>query len=294
MSEQRNWREYNDQLVRRGEFYISLDFVDHWDEEVARMNEGKWGRPFRFPERLMEFLAFLHVAFLPYRQMEGFLQKLSEYIPKLEAADYTTICKRLKTIQLDIMLQDIPTDVVVALDATGMKLSSRGDWMHHKWRVRRGWIKVHIAVDVKTKKLLALQVTDERVGDGQLLPSLIGQAQQHTRGPVTAALGDGAYDSKTNFNYLRQHGIYPVIKTRKNASTQARGSPARAMAVRERRRLGYDGWRHTYRYGHRWMAESYFSGVKRMFGETVRAHSQEAMFQEVMMKFIFYDTLVNR
>ena len=294
MSEQRNWREYNDQLVRRGEFYISLDFVDHWDEEVARMNESKWGRPFMFPERLMEFLAFLHVAFLPYRQMEGFLRKLSEYIPKLEAADYTTICKRLKTIQLDITLQDIPTDVVVALDATGMKISSRGDWMHHKWRVRRGWIKVHIAVDVKTKKLLALQVTDERTGDGQLLPSLIEQSQRHTSGQVTEAMGDGAYDSKTNFIYLTEKGIQPVIKTRKNSSTQARGSPARAMAVRERRRMGYEGWRDTHHYGQRWIAESYFSGVKRLFGETVKAHSQEAMFQEVMMKFIFYDTLVNR
>ncbi|MDD5779049.1 MAG: IS5/IS1182 family transposase, partial [Candidatus Thermoplasmatota archaeon] len=60
------------------------------------------------------------------------------------------------------------------------------------------------------------------------------------------------------------------------------------------RTLGYNGWRDKYRYGQRWMAESYFSGVKRMFGETVRAHSQEAMFQEVMTKFILYDTLMTR
>ena len=294
MSEKRNWQEYNDRLVRRGELYISLDFVDHWDDEIAHMNEGKRGRPFKFPERLMEFLAFLHVAFLPYRQMEGFLRKLSEYIPKLEAADYTTICKRLQRIELDISLRNIPNDVIVAVDATGMKVSSRGEWMRHKWKVRKGWIKVHIAVDVTTKRLLALYVTDERTGDGQMLPSLIEQAQRHTNGHVTHALGDGAYDSKATFNYLDGQDIKPVIKTRKDASTRARGSPARAAAVRERRQLGYDGWRDKYRYGQRWMAESYFSGVKRMFGETVRAHSQEAMFQEVMTKFILYDTLMMR
>ncbi len=294
MSAKRNWQEYNDRLVRRGELYISLDFVDHWDDEIARMNEGKRGRPFKFPERLMEFLAFLHVAFLPYRQMEGFLRKLSEYIPKLEAADYTTICKRLQHIELDISLQDIPNDVIVAVDATGMKVSSRGEWMRHKWKVRKGWIKVHIAVDVKTKKLLALYVTDERTGDGKMLPSLIEQAQRHTTGQVKHVLGDGAYDSKATFNYLDGHDIKAVIKTRKGSSTRARGSPARAAAVRERRKLGYDGWRDKYRYGQRWMAESYFSGVKRMFGETVRAHSQEAMFQEVMTKFILYDTLMMR
>ena len=50
--------------------------------------------------------------------------------------------------------------------------------MRHKWKVRKGWVKVHIAVDITTKKLLALYVTDERVGDGQLLPSLIEQAQR--------------------------------------------------------------------------------------------------------------------
>jgi hypothetical protein len=294
MSNTRNWKEYNSQLVRRGEFYISLDFVDQWDSEIAQMNMGKRGRPFKFPERLMEFLAFLHVAFLPYRQMEGFLRKLSGYIPKLQAADYTTICKRLHCIQLDISMQDIPNDVIIAVDATGMKVSSRGEWMRHKWKVHKGWIKVHIAVDVQTKKLLAVSVTDERTGEGQLLPSLVEQAQRHTRGKVTKALGDGAYDSKANFNYLSMRHIQPGIKTRRNASTQARGSPARAAVVRERHQFGYDGWRGKYRYGQRWMAESYFSGVKRMFGETVRAHTQRALFQEVMMKFIFYDALITR
>ncbi|MGC9308653.1 MAG: transposase [Thermoplasmatota archaeon] len=79
-----------------------------------------------------------HVAFLPYRLMDGFLRKLLEYIPKLETADYTTVCKRLQRIQLDISLQDIPNDVIVAVDATGMKVSSRGEWMRHKWKVRKG------------------------------------------------------------------------------------------------------------------------------------------------------------
>ncbi|MEM2259201.1 MAG: IS5/IS1182 family transposase, partial [Candidatus Thermoplasmatota archaeon] len=35
---ERNWKEYNEQLVRRGEFYISLDFMETWDEELEEMN----------------------------------------------------------------------------------------------------------------------------------------------------------------------------------------------------------------------------------------------------------------
>ncbi|CAD7770355.1 hypothetical protein FHEFKHOI_00790 [Candidatus Methanoperedenaceae archaeon GB50] len=49
MQSKRNWKGYNEKLVRRGELYISLDFLENWDEELNRMNEGKVGRPFRFP-----------------------------------------------------------------------------------------------------------------------------------------------------------------------------------------------------------------------------------------------------
>ena len=48
-----------------------------------------------------------------------------------------------------------------------------------------------------------------------------------------------------------------------------------------------------YRYGYRWMAETFFSGVKRVFGETCRAKTIEGIFKEVKMKFIFYDMLLN-
>jgi hypothetical protein len=43
-----------------------------------------------------------------------------------------------------------------------MKVSNRGEWLREKWKTRKGWIKVHFVVDVKTKKLLALEITDER------------------------------------------------------------------------------------------------------------------------------------
>jgi hypothetical protein len=289
----RNWKEYNGQLVRRGEFYISLDFMDNRENEVKRMNEKKRGRPYQFPHSLMQFLAFVHIAFLPYRQMEGFLRKLSEYIPKLKAADYSTICKRMKKMDIKLPEEKLGNDMIVALDSTGMKISNRGDWMREKWKVRRGWIKVHVAVDVNTKRLIALEITDERTGDGKMLKPLIEKAEKNVgKGKIKQATADGAYDSKQNFEYLDGKGIEPAVKTRKNSSTKARGSPSRAKHVREMKELGYEGWKSKYRYGERWMAETFFSGVKRTFGETTRAKSVEGMFQEVEMKFSFYNALI--
>ena len=287
----RNWKEYNEKLVRRGELYISLDFLDSWDDELAKMNKGKVGRPFVYPENFMYFLAFIHIAFLPFRQIEGFLRKLSEFIPKIKSADYSTICKRLKKLDVNLP-ENLGGDIVVAVDSSGMKVTNRGEWIRNKWKIRKGWIKVHIAVDVKTKELLALEVTDERVSDGKMLKPLIEQAKERG-GRVNRVYGDGGYDSKENFNYLAENGIEPVIKIRNNSSTKSRGSPSRAKRVREYRKLGYERWRDRYRYGYRWSAESFFSGVKRVFGETCRSKSKDALFQEVKMKFIFYNMLLN-
>jgi hypothetical protein len=63
--------------------------------------------------------------------------------------------------------------------------------------------------------------------------------------------------------------------------------------AREVKEIGYEGWRDKYRYGQRWMTEAFFSGVKRTFGETTRAKSIEGMFQEVEMKFSFYDAFIS-
>ena len=51
----RNWSEYNERLVRRGEMYIDLDFIEGWDEEIKKQNEGKKGRPYLYPESFIMF-----------------------------------------------------------------------------------------------------------------------------------------------------------------------------------------------------------------------------------------------
>jgi len=99
----RNWSIYNERLVKRGEFYLSLDFINQWDELIAVMNAGKRGRPFQYPEHFIAWMACIHVFLqLPYRQMEGFARKLTEFIPGLRAADYTTLFRRIQRLDLSL------------------------------------------------------------------------------------------------------------------------------------------------------------------------------------------------
>jgi len=296
--DKRNWKEYNEKLVRRGELYLSLEFLESWDNELDKMNKDKKGAPFSYPEQFVVFMAFVYSIFhVPYRQMEGFLRKLSDLVSQDIAADYTTLFKRIARMNITLpeTISNKTEDVIIAVDASGVKVSNRGEWMREKWRVHRGWIKAHIAVDVKTKKTFAIEITDETVSDSDKFDDLINQTEQNIEGKkIERVLGDGGYDDKDCFNSLSKKKIESGIKTRINASTRSRGSPYRARCVRERKELGgYRGWRDKYEYGKRWIAESVFSAVKRTFGETVRATSIIGMFREAKMKFICYNILLN-
>ncbi len=72
--------------------------------------------------------------------------------------------------------------VRLAVDSTGLKQHNRGEWIRHKWKVRRGFVKLHVMVDVDTKKILAVQVTDDRTGE-YILTSMMRLGVK-TRGSV--------------------------------------------------------------------------------------------------------------
>ncbi len=49
--------------------------------------------------------------------------------------------------------------------------------MKEKWHIKnkKGYLKIHIATNVKTKKILSVKVTtDEHVHDSKALPELVG------------------------------------------------------------------------------------------------------------------------
>ena len=67
--------------------------------------------------------------------------------------------------------------IIIAIDSTGIKVTNRGQWMNKKWntniRTKKGYLKIHIAIDIRSKKILSMQVTDEHVHDGKVLPTLV-------------------------------------------------------------------------------------------------------------------------
>lgn len=288
----RNWKEYNEALVRRGEVLLDMDFIDSWPDELARMNEGKVGKPFEYPESFLAMLAVIHAYLLPYRQLEGFTRALTSHVDGLNAPDYTSIAWRVarmdvSSIEPSLMEED---DIVIAADSSGIKVANRGEWIRKKWHVRRGFIKMHIAVDKESKEIVAMKVTKEHVHDNRRLIPLVKQAMKNAS--IGKVIADGAYDSRNNFRFLSDNNIEPVIKVRKNASLHARGCMPRKLSVVEQKE-NFDGWKKKHGYGYRWIAESAFSAFKRMFGEHVRAVRWKNMVKELMLKASIYNMFIS-
>ena len=95
---------------------------------------------------------------------------------------YTTINRRINRLNIKIKDTDSKNKelkneyVVIAIDSTGIKVTNRGQWMKEKWNVRnnkKGYLKIHIAVNIKSKKILSIRVTDEHIHDSKELPELV-------------------------------------------------------------------------------------------------------------------------
>ena len=163
-----DWPSYNRSLVRRGEILFSYDFLDTWGYELERMNEGKKGKPFTFPDSFILVIGYIRYSFhLPYRQTEGIIKATGKRLPA-NPPSYGQICKRINRLNIEIKrdkTDDNNDDIIVSIDSTGIKVTNRGQWMNEKWNTqnRKGYLKIHVAVDIKTKEILALEVTDEKV-----------------------------------------------------------------------------------------------------------------------------------
>ena len=120
----RNWKKYNESLVKRGEILLDFDVIDNWDSELEKMNEGKEGRKFVYPESFIKLLGYMRAYFhLPYRQTEGVVRAhaANNTLPS-SIPDYSRICRRINRLNIKISDNDksnlYDDNFVIAIDST--------------------------------------------------------------------------------------------------------------------------------------------------------------------------------
>ena len=292
MSDGRDWGSYNDALVRRGAIDIEPSMIESWRKELKKENRGKVGVPYRYADSFIKLIACVRLLFhLPYRQAEGFIIFLSNHIGGLSVPDYSTMNRRMNRLEISLedSLINSNAPVTIAVDASGIKVHNGGDWIRHVWKVKKGYLKIHFAVDTKTKQVVAADISSEKVHDGKRLKRLVNRAKENVR--VKRVLGDGAY-SRANFNFLDANHIKPVIRVRSNSVPKSRGCQARKSAVIEQKTFKPKAWSRIHRFGYRWRAEGAFSCIKRIFGEYISARKFVNMAKEMLLKVSIYNTFM--
>jgi Transposase DDE domain len=118
------------------------------------------------------------------------------------------------------------------------------------------FIKLHITVDVKSKKVVSFRVTKGNIHDSKKFSPMIREVSEQY--DIDKMYADKAHDNRHSFNLLDNLNIEPAIQIRKNASIKTKGCPLRRDEVLLIKKLGYERWKQIKDTGRRWIAEIVF------------------------------------
>ena len=129
-----NWSSYTASLKKRGSLLIWLDKEMTW----LAPHDGRPGRPSMFSDAAIQFCLTIKVLFkLPLRQTTGMVASLLK-MAGLDWAvpDYTTLCRRQKTLAVQIPYRRADGPLNLRIDSTGIKFLGDGEWQARKHGVQ--------------------------------------------------------------------------------------------------------------------------------------------------------------
>jgi len=284
----RNWPEYNKSLVKRGSLTLWFDekSIKKWHKTKKKKCRG---RPPKYTDLAIECMLTIKAVFrLPLRATQGLVASLIELLKlPIEAADYTTLCRRQRS--LEVVLKDINNGKSLhgVFDSTGLKIFGEGEWKvrQHGYSKRRTWRKLHLGVDESSGEIIASVLTTNDFGDGEVLPDLLDQIDA----PLSQASGDGAYDSFENYDLLNKRGSRITIPPRENAKINQHGNCKASSLVRDKiiraiRKLGRAEWKRQSGYHRRSIAETTMFRFKQILGDNLQAIIFENQSREAFIK----------
>ncbi|OIQ24483.1 MAG: IS5 family transposase [Alphaproteobacteria bacterium MedPE-SWcel] len=280
----RNGAEYNQSLKQRGSLSIWFDSEMMWEAEAS----GRRGRQQTYSDAAIQACLTLKVLFgLPLRQTTGFVESVLKRVGlDWSVPDFSTLCRRQKTLSVAIPYKGSPGPLHLLIDSTGIKAEGEGEWnaRKHGGPKRRLWRKLHIGIDEETLEIRAVEVTSSSIGDAPMLPDLLSQIKPDDDiGSVTA---DGAYDTRKCHDAIAARQAHAVIPPRKNAKMwkpDTPGARARNEAVRASRYLGRALWRNLTGDHRRSRVETKMHCVK-LLGQRLSARDFDRQVAEIQIR----------
>lgn len=279
-----NWPSYNEALKRRGSLTIWFDPAMRWEGAPT----GKRGRRHLYSDAAIQSCLTLKVLFgMALRQTTGFVESLLRLTGlDWSVPDFSTLCRRQKTLAVNIPYRGSNGPLHLLIDSTGIKVEGEGEWnaRKHGGSKRRVWRKIHLGIDEQTLEIRAIEVTSSDIGDAPMLPELLGQIAPHHE--VASITADGAYDTRKCHEAIAARGAAAVIPPRRNAKPwkeTTAGAAARNEALRASHRLGRTIWRRWSGYHRRSRAETKMHCVK-LLGQRLMARDFDRQVAELHVR----------
>ena len=273
----RNWRDYNEALVNRGSitFWFNEECLTQWKSDKKTSSRG---RPEEYSDLAIKAGLTLKALFkLTFRMTEGFIKSLLTLLKlELKAPDYTLLCKRQKSVVIDLPKEALPPgeNLHLAFDTTGLKVYGEGEWKvrQHGWIKHRLWRKFHVAINTKSHQIEAFELTDLGVQDCEGVPLLLNQIEK----PIDSCRGDGSYDRFSCYEEAERRRfrlITPPQRNSKLSVERKHKKKANPEAIKQRddevkkiRELGRKEWKVQADYHRRSLAETAMFRIKTLLG----------------------------
>jgi IS5 family transposase len=278
----RNWREYNQALVRRGSLTVWADqeALDAWNHQ----GPPRWGAKFVYSDTAIQCLLTIRAVFhLPLRATQGMARSIFGLMGlDLDVPHYSTLSRRAADLAVDLSRKSRgPLHLV--LDSTGLKVYGEGEWKvrKHGYSKRRTWRKLHLAIDAESHEVQAVAVTEAGVDDAEAVDRLLEPIDRE----VASAAADGAYDKRKVYRVLEPRTGRILIPPRKNARIWRHGNSAgpplaRDENLRHIRRVGRTAWKREVGYHVRSLAETGVFRMKALFGGHLASRGAERQVTE--------------
>ena len=282
-----NWAEYEAGLRHRGSLtlWMTPEALSCW-QAPKRTTRG--GQP-RYSDLAIDTALTLGLVFgLPLRQTEGFVTSVLNLIGlDLPVPDHTTLSRRASKQRAPNKGSGncIPAKgpVHVLIDSTGLQVYGAGQWLEEKHgaKSRRGWHKLHLAVDANCGDIIAHVLTDQDAGDASQVELLLDQIDM----PIGKFTADGAYDGEPIYDAVTRHtaDAEVTIPPRANAVERPDRDPTN-QRIQHIATINADGrmkWQAATGYGKRSLVETAIGRYKSIIGRRLRARSLAAQQTEV-------------
>lgn len=201
--------------------------------------------------------------------------------PALAAPDYSTVCRRQKSLDVLVHYRLSSQGLHMLADSTGIKFLGEGEWKtkKHGAERRRQWRKVHLGIDADTMQIRAIVVTTNEVGDSPVGAELLNQIPSHET--VASLTGDGVYDTQEVHEACHRWGVIPPRKEARLRKGLA--FTHRNEAVKACKRLGRAIWKRWSGYHRRSLVETKMNCFKRL-GEKVMSRTFERQVVELNIR----------